>query len=345
VARVGFHGGVAKPEQWRSDAAQVVCCRHRLDAAKREPPAALDDEWGNAVNRPGSDQIARARRMWQALEPYHTVTYFAPEPRAATTELGCKGGWMSYFALRAAPLGAVPAQVVAATFYNFHPGMVSRSIPAAWHAARPDTFLAVRLSSVDAALRRLLGSVVESAELVELAELTRAAATAAPVAGRPLAAANAALDWPAEPHLALWQAQTLLRESRGDGHVAALVSADLDPCEALVAFAADGRAVPEALRQGRGWSAEEWAASAERLVDRGLLDAAGALTDTGADLRRWVEDTTDLGVAPAWAALGDQGCDRVVELVNPVVEKILANGGFLVANPMGLKPLVQVTEE
>jgi len=295
------------------------------------------------VNRSDSGQIARARRMWQALEPYHTVTYFAPGSRAATTELGCKGGWMSYFALRAAPLGAVSAQVVAATFYNFHPSMVSRSIPAAWLAARPDAYLAVRLSSVDAALRRLLGSDVDSAELAELAELTRAAATAAPVAGRPLAAANAALDWPDEPHLVLWHAQTLLRESRGDGHVAALVSADLGPCEALVAFAADGRAVPDALRQIRGWSAEEWEAAAERLVDRGLLDGGGALTEAGTDLRRWVEDTTDLGVRSAWAALGDQHCERVVELVNPVVEKIVANGGFFAGNPMGLKPLVQAT--
>lgn len=293
------------------------------------------------MNRSDSDQIARARRMWQALEPYHTVTYFAPEPRAATTELGCKGGWMSYFALRAAPLGAIPAQVVAATFYNFHPGMVSRSIPAAWQVAQPETYLAVRLSSVDAALRRLLAEVVDSAELAELAELARAAATAAPVAGRPLAAANAALDWPEEPHLALWQAQTLLRESRGDGHVAALVSAGLDPCAALVAFAADGRVVSDALRQNRGWSEEEWEAASGRLVDRGLLDGTGALTEAGADLRRWVEDTTDLGVASTWAALGDQRCERIVELVNPVVERIVANGGFFAGNPMGLKPLVQ----
>jgi len=279
--------------------------------------------------------------MWQALEPYHTVTYFAPEPRAATTELGCKGGWMSYFALRAAPLGAVSAQVVAATFYNFHPGMVSRSIPAAWQAAQPETFLAVRLSSVDAALCRLLGSVIDSAELAELAELTRVAAMAAPVAGRPLAAANTALDWPTPPHLVLWHAQTLLRESRGDGHVAALVSADLGPCEALVAFAADGRAVPDALRRNRGWSEEDWTAATERLVDRGLLDGSGALTEAGIDLRRWVEDTTDLGVASAWAALGDQRCDRIVELVSPVVEKIVANGGFFAGNPMGLTPLVR----
>jgi hypothetical protein len=280
--------------------------------------------------------------MWQALEPYHTVIYFAPESREATTELGCKGGWMSYFGLRAAPLGAVAAEVVAATFYNFHPAMVGRAIPAAWQAALPDTFLAARTGSVDAALHRLLGATVQSAEIAEAADLARDAALATPTAGRPLAAANAALDWPTEPHLVLWHAQTLLRESRGDGHVAALVSVGLDPCEALVAFAADGRVDAENLRKARGWSPEEWAAAAERLAARGVLDESGALTADGAALRSWVEDEdrTDLGASAAWSALGDQCCDRLVELAGPIVQCIVDSGGFLVGNPMGLKPLV-----
>jgi hypothetical protein len=291
------------------------------------------------VSRPDSDQISRARRMWQALEPYHTVTYFAPESREVTSQLGCKGGWMSYFGLRAAPLGAVPAEVVTATFYNFHPDRVARAIPSAWQAAHPNAFLAARTQSVDQALRRLLGPVVQSAELAEAAELGRQAALAAPIAGRPLAAANAALEWPTAPHLLLWHAQTLLRESRGDGHVAALVSAGLDPCEALVTFAADGRVEADSLRERRGWSPEEWATASERLVDRGLLDDAGGLTEDGARLRTWVEDRTDLGMAPAWAALGDERSDRLVELMSPLVASIVGNGGFLADNPMGLKPL------
>jgi len=273
------------------------------------------------------------------MEPYHAVTYFAPESREVTTALGCKGGWMSYFALRAAPLGAAPAELVGATFYNFHPGRVARAIPAAWEAAPPSAFLAARTRSVDAVLRRLLGEVVDAPEIVEAAELARTAAMAAPTAGRPLGAANSVLEWPAAPHLVLWHAQTLLRESRGDGHVAALVSADLDPCEALVAFAAEGRVAPEALREARGWSPEEWTAAAERLVRRGLLDDAGGLTEDGVALRAWVEDRTDLGAAAAWVALGAERCERLVELAAPVVGLIVENGGFLATNPMGLTPL------
>jgi hypothetical protein len=286
-----------------------------------------------------AEQPSLARRLWRALEPYHAVTYFAPESREITAELGLKGGWMTYFGLRAAPLGAVPAEVVTATFYNFHPQRVGRAIPAAWLAASPAALLDARTRSVDAALRRLLGDAVDAPELVAAAELAGEAALAAPVAGRPLAAANAALDWPTEPHLVLWHAQTLLRESRGGGHVAALVSAGLDPCEALVAFAADGRVGAEALRGHRGWSEDEWAAAARRLTDRGLLRAGGALTEAGAAARRWVEDRTDQLAAPSWDALGPSRSERLVEAVTPLVGLIIDGGGFVPDNPMGLRPL------
>src|SRR5437763_17169975 len=100
---------------------------------------------------------ATARRMWVRFEPFHDVTYFAPESRAATDALGCKGGWMGYFGMRAAPLGAVPAELVISTFYNFHPRMVQRAIPDAWQIASPEQFLATRLAGAEAALRRMLG--------------------------------------------------------------------------------------------------------------------------------------------------------------------------------------------
>jgi hypothetical protein len=277
--------------------------------------------------------------MWRALEPYHAVTYFVPESRAATDALGTKGGWMSYFGLRAAPLGPVPAEVVTALFYNFHPDRVARAIPAAWQAASPADFLAARLRAVDEALRRLLGPAIGSGELAEAAELAREAAQAAPTAGRALAAANATLDWPTDPHLALWQAQTLLRESRGDGHVAALVAAGLDPCETLVVFAADGMVEAESLRDRRGWSVAEWSAATGRLAARGLLDPAGELTEAGAGLRAWVEERTDEGAMSSWDALGEQRCDRLVELTAPLVAQVVAGGAFLADNPMGLRTL------
>jgi hypothetical protein len=266
------------------------------------------------------------------------VTYFAAESREVTDELGCVGGWMSYFGLRAAPLGAVPPEIVVALFYNFHPDRVGRAIPSAWRAATPEQFVVARLRGVDAAMRRLLGDAIESSELAEAAELAFQAALLAPIAGRPLAAANRALEWPAQPHLKLWHAQTILRESRGDAHVAALVSAGLDPCETLVAFAAEGRTDGDYLRTMRGWSEQEWAAAGRRLVGRGLLSADGELTKEGAAVRAWVEERTDLGALSPWLDLGQHRRERLVELARPLLARIVQAGEIPATNPMGLVP-------
>src|SRR6266511_4088883 len=103
-----------------------------------------------------------SRRMWRALEPYHALVYFIPETRQRTDALGLKGGWMSYFGTRAAPLGPVPAEVVTALFYHFHPSMVRRAIPDAWSYASPDALTEARVAAAGEGLRRLLGAAVES---------------------------------------------------------------------------------------------------------------------------------------------------------------------------------------
>lgn len=286
---------------------------------------------------------SRARRLWRAVEPVHAVSYFAPESKTVCDALGTKGFWMSYFALRAAPLGAAPPELVTALFYNFHPDMVARAVPDAWAVATPEQFVAARLEAVDAALHRLLGTeVLGSPEVAAAAAIARDAALAAPTAGRALAAANTALDWPEAPHLVLWHAQTVLREHRGDGHVAALLTAGLDPVEALVVFAAGGSAEAEKLRERRGWSGHEWAAAVDRLAGRGLLERSGAITDAGRALVVEVEAHTDALADVPWSAVGDARAERLVELAGPLVAAIVSGGGFMVGNPMGLRPLVPV---
>lgn len=279
---------------------------------------------------------AVARRMWLRFEPYHDVTYFTPESRAATDALGCRGGWMGYFGMRAAPLGAASAEQVTSAFYNFHPSRVGRALPDAWAIAAPQRFLETRLAGADLALHRLLGAeVLTGPDLAEAARLAAEAAGHAPTAGRPLAAANAVLPLPQQPHLALWQAATVLRESRGDGHVAALISAQLDPCEALVCFAADTGLDPAYMRQARGWSGEEWDDAAQRLRERGLLDA-GALTDEGRELRRWVEERTDAAAMAPWRALGEERTSRLAELLEPLAVRLTEGNEAMRLNPMAL---------
>src|SRR5436305_3492070 len=194
--------------------------------------------------------------MWRALEPYHAVTYFTEESRQAFNDIGLRGFWMGYFAGRAAPMGPVGPGVVTATFFGFRHSMVARSLPDAWTFASDSDVLRARMHGVDRALRRLLGDAVHDPVLAEASGLARAAAESGERAGRPIYAANADLPWPAEPHLILWQATTLLREHRGDGHVAALTAAGLAGCESHVSLVATGALSRAVLQPSRGWTDE-----------------------------------------------------------------------------------------
>src|SRR6478672_597235 len=144
-----------------------------------------------------------ARKTWRTLEPIHGLIYFAPEAAAAYAELGVDHG---YFASRAAPLGAVPAEVVIATFFNFEPSFVGETIPSAWTSAPPERWLEARLGAARSSLRRALGDLADDPSVEEAAVLARRAAEdASPmVEGRPLFAGHASLPWPDEPLLVLW---------------------------------------------------------------------------------------------------------------------------------------------
>ena len=157
---------------------------------------------------------------------------------------------------------------------------------------------------------------------------------AASPTGRPLAAANADLPWPGEPHLVLWQAITILREQRGDGHVAALLTAGLDPCEALVSFAAIGAAPTETFAS-RGWTQDEWDAARDRLAARGWIDADGIATAKGRDGRDAIERRTDELAGRPWRVLGEEQAARLADLVFPVLEVALLTGLFPPGNHPG----------
>src|SRR5580658_2072125 len=158
------------------------------------PMSSLDDRTDRTTTLTQEEQAARL--VWQYGEPIHAVLFFAPETRAATDVLGLKGGWMSYFGCRAAPLGRASAGAVASVFYGFHPHMVRRAIPAAWEHADPHQLLDARLAAMDAALGRLLGAAIDGPEVRRGAALAMAAVNSADFSGRTLGAANAALADP-----------------------------------------------------------------------------------------------------------------------------------------------------
>lgn len=273
-----------------------------------------------------------ARKTWRTVEPLHGLVYFVSDRTEVYGELGLRE-MSAYFASRSAPMGAVPADVVIATFFNFHPGFVRRAMEGIWDQVTPAAVLDARREVVDRSLRRILGEdVLASEELAEAAELARRAALRAceRPEGRPLFAGHAALAWPddASPHLVLWHAQSLLREFRGDAHIAAMTVEGVSGGEALVIHAGTGEIAAAALQGSRNWPDDEWQTICEGLRGRGLLDADGTLTEAGRVHRQWVEDRTDSLSVFAYEAIGDDGCERLRALARPWSRAVVASGEF-----------------
>lgn len=282
--------------------------------ARANPPASV-----------GRVDAFTAGRLTRRIDIIHSISYFIPDVAQRFGALGMTGR-MPYFAARSAPMGAVSAATVGATFYSFNPDLVAESIPAAWAIASPETVTAVRYEMLDEALPRVLPDVVGSAAFARVADLLRGAAEAIPCAdGRPLFAGHAGLPWPDSVHGRLWHAVTLLREYRGDGHIATLVANELSGLESLVTHTAAGIGFSvDFARLLRGWSEERWQAAVERLHDRGLIDDAGALTHAGAELRSRIEDDTDrLAYAP-WRTLADEDAADVDALADKIRAEVQA---------------------
>ncbi len=271
-----------------------------------------------------------AGRLTRALDALHSVVYFVPDANEKFGEIGLNPR-THYFAGRAAPMGAVSANVVAATFYNFSPRLVGAAIPHAWQVSSPAQVMQVRYQIVATALPRVLGEhLAGSPDLARAATLLRQVAESVPdVAGRPLYAGHAGLPWPETPVVALWHAITLLREYRGDGHIAALVTSGLTGLQALITHTATGIGFdPEVARGLRGWSHEEWAAATETLASRGVLGADGALTPAGTALRSQIEDRTDeLGFSP-WRGLSASETEELVGFAGTIRAAVLAAGVY-----------------
>ena len=263
--------------------------------------------------------IRASRQAWGALETVHVLGYFAEDVRDAYVALGLHPR-LSYFAARSAAFGAVGPEVPTATFYVFAPWLQAKALPAAWSVASPDQVQQARRDGMAVVLDRVVGDT----DVTELLDLTRTVCAGLTAHGRPLHAAHAGLAWPDEPRLALWHAETLIREHRGDGHVAGLLRAGLDPVESIVLgglFAGN----TAFMRSSRGWSDEEWAAATARLTERGLVDG-GALTEAGLAFRKDLERETDRMALEGWAHLGLDGTRRVVELAAPLRTAALGSG-------------------
>ena len=268
-----------------------------------------------------ADTISAARAMWTMFEPVHDVTYFAPEALSAFTGAGLRGYWRGYFAGRAAPLGGARAAVVTASFYNFAPAFVARAIPGVWDLITPQEAIAVREAGAAASLQRLLAG--REAEAAKAADLLWRAAGELEFAGRVLSAANSELPVSADPLTRLWQATTLLREHRGDGHFAALAAAGIDGCEAVVLRCAKDIS-RDLMQPVRGWTDEQWGAAAARLTERGWIGEDGTLTAAGRAAHDAVEAATDQAAGRPWNRMGAAGLAELADVFLPLAQACAA---------------------
>ena len=274
-----------------------------------------------------------ARRMWSLYEPVHAVAYFMPRSRELFEQAGLRGFWRGYFAARVAPLGRVGPAPVLACFAHFAPRIVERALPALWELIAPDEALPRRSAPMDvywstiyppevyAAVTEVLASVGPAGPdldgLAEAAGLMERVAAAADCTGRVLAAANADLPRPDHPLARLWLATTVLREHRGDGHVAALVTHGLGGCE-ILAWRCGLDLSRASLQPARGWTDQEWDEARARLAERGWLDGDGRATEAGVQAYRDIEDATDRIAEAPWRALGAGEIDRLEGLLAPL---------------------------
>src|SRR5258706_4026136 len=260
---------------------------------------------------------ARVPRMFELVEPIATVT-FSEVPNEAFLALGMRNYWDGYFAGRAAPLGLAPAGVVHAVFYNFADGEVARHIPWVWGKTTPQEAIAVRERGSAAGLRQLIGELAGSPALVRVADLATRAAVSAPTEGRALYAGLRALDLPEEPVARLWHAATLLREHRGDGHNAALVAHGIGGTEAHVLLALSLGMRAEEFGRIHHLPKAQLAAVVDGLRSRGLVNAAGGVTDAGRETTERIEARTDELAAPADDELHADQLDELNAELEPI---------------------------
>ncbi len=188
------------------------------------------------------------------------MTYFADEVAAALGAIGLKGFWRATSPLAAARYGLVGPNVVQATFFGFSPVLVNKVIPSAWQQASPSEAMATATTPS----RRCSSGCWATPSRPRGAHCSRSGRRlqATRWSGRPLYAAHAGMVPPSSLTMRLWWACTLLREHRGDGHIAALVAAGVDGCMANVLAVAEGVVPADRQQTVQGWSDEDWAAAA-----------------------------------------------------------------------------------
>jgi Helix-turn-helix family len=266
-----------------------------------------------------------ARRLRDLVEPIAAAVYFAPEAQSRYEALGLNY-FEGYFCSRSAGLGAAPWRAVSAAFAAFKPAIVERAVNGGWEKTTPEDLLQARLDGARDQIVRMAGEHADA--FPAAADLLLELTDGLDMSGRMLFAGLAGLGVPGidDPAGRLWRAADLVREHRGDGHIAAWIGT-VDSTEITVLTELWWGIEPGSYVWTRGWDGDEVAAARARLTDRGLLDAEGGLTNAGRDLREQIERRTDDAEREVVARLGDRA-DELFGLLAPISRALVGKDGY-----------------
>lgn len=279
---------------------------------------------------------ASAQLLRNVLEPIASNVYFSTDVNDAFDALGFGPGVSApgcltiaepsgYYCSRAACMGQVPGEVVVAAFGVFNPKLIIPAVERGWSIADADEVLAAREHGATASLQRILG---DPAELADVTVVLQRAAAAGTEAGRFLYAGLRSLDIPEHPMGAFWRAIDTIREHRGDSHLAAWISAGLDPVEIGLLTEIYYEMPTKRYHRSRGWTDADLDTGLARLRSRGLVTGQStALTTEGRELRDSIEAATDVQQQPLLDAIGTD-FDRLVATIAPWAMEIVTAGGF-----------------
>jgi hypothetical protein len=262
-----------------------------------------------------------ARRLRDALEPIATQGWWSRASSERLVALGL-GFFDGYVWGRAASLGTPAPAVVVATFGVFEAGLLTAVYEQGVAAASRDDVLAARAEGATASLAGL----VSERDAAAVADPLLAVLDGLEGSGRPLFSALRALPRPDSAQGRLWRAAEMVREHRGDGHLAAAAVAGFDAIT-LNVFTELWLGYGLGEYSGtRGFDAAQLDTAVTELEDRGWASGP-ALTPEGSAARRALEAATDASQAGLVARLDDH-IEAVTAGAASISERVLDAGAF-----------------
>jgi hypothetical protein len=280
----------------------------------------------------------RTRVLRNVCEPIGANVYFAPEAQERYRALGLD--YMTgYFCSRSASMGVLAGMTVASAFGVFNPAIVSAAVEAGWAKTDRETLLRARYEGAVASLRRLIGEP-DPKTLSRAIELLRRGLAVADHAGHPIYSGLLSLPWPDDPMGQLWRCCDMVREHRGDSHIAVWAKALVAPIEIQLMSELQMGIPLKTYSATRGWTPQQMEDALDGMRAKGWM-SGDVFSPEGQGLRDRIEADTDAMETPIVEAIGAD-FDEVIDLLRPwasAIVKVGIEGGGYPGGPDAIRQM------